>query len=201
MAFIKKHIKSSIAIAILILGGIAMAATGTLSYPYILFDRQIQSIRDCTFGSQYFNSVTNKFSFSAPEGYCVLPNRLFPVDGSVEIVPKGWYFVINEYAKGTVAKGSAVTLLFEPVTSERDPKKIIQTLIHGNFAEEKNVSTLTTPNGTVFTTLTNTRGTDDNFYDWAFTVHPDKKVFLAVVTKHTEQNPAKDFLLNSIQTN
>lgn len=175
-----------------------MAFSGTLSYPYIMLDRQVQSLADCTFGSDSFTTDTYGFSFLVPQGYCVLPNRLFPLDGSIEIVPKEWYFVFNEYAKGTVAEASRATLLFEPVTLERDPEKIIQTLIRGGFLDMHNVSSEDTALGVEFLLANRTRGTDDALYDWAFTTHPNKKYFVAIVAQHSADQAIRSYLLDHL---
>lgn len=178
-----------------------MAFAGTLSYPYIMIDRQIQTLRDCTFGSNSMEAEKFGFSFSIPEGYCILPNRLFPLDGSVEIVPKGFYFVFNEYALGTVAQASVETLLFEPVVSDRDVEKIISTLESGGFASKGEAVSTTTSRGIKFTLLNKALGTDGLLYDWEFTTHPDGKYFVGIVGKHSEAMSAvRSHLLQSFDT-
>ncbi len=194
----KKH-KILAACCVLVMIVVAyMAFTNTLAYPYIILDRQVQSLKDCTFGSTHFTTDFYRFSFSSPEGYCVLPNRLFPEDGSIEIVPKGWYFVLNEYAQGTVAEASRATLLFEPVTVERDPEKIIQTLVNGKFLDMSNVSIKTASSGIEFVLANSTRGTDDELYDWAFATHPDKNNFVAIVARHSTDQVVRDYLLETL---
>jgi hypothetical protein len=193
----RDHKKLTILGGIFLVWAVYATFTGTLLYPFIMIDRQVQSIKDCTFGSPHFNTDFYDASFSVPETYCVLPNRLFPRDGSIEIVPKGWYFVFNEYAKGTVASGSIVTLLFEPVMPDRDPDKIIQTLVSGNFLDIKDVTSTTTASGTRFIFASNARGTDDNRYDWAFVVRPDNKYFVAIVGHHADSEPVREYLFNT----
>lgn len=162
-----------------------------------MLDRQIQSITDCTFGSSTFSTDTYGSSFSVPEEYCVLPNRIFPRDGNIEIVPKGWYFVFNEYAKGTVARASKATILFEPLTKERSPEIIIQTLNNGKFLNMSNVSKITSASGIAFTIATSVSGSDDELYDWAFAEHPNKKYFVAIVGKHSTDHTVSDSLINT----
>jgi hypothetical protein len=176
-----------------------MGFTGTLSYPYILLDRQIELISDCAFGTNSFTTDTFGYSFSVPREYCILPNRLFPLDGSIEIVPKGWYFVINEYAKGTIAEGAKATLLFEPITSDRDPQIILQSLINGKFLIAKNISNTTNASGIGFILADSVLGADDQPYDWAFSTRPDKKYFLAIITKHSDDQTVGKYLLENLK--
>lgn len=197
--FLKAHKVYSLFFVVLIISIVWMVFTGTLSYPYIMFDRQVQSIADCTFGSTEFVTDDYGASFSVPAGFCVLPNRIFPRDGSIEIVPKGWYFVFNEYAKGTVAKSSEATILFEPVTADRDPNFIIQNLVNGKFLNISHVSATTTASGVEFTLADNTYGTDGELYDWAFAVHPNKKHFVAIVAKHSANHTVLRRLLETFQ--
>ena len=199
LKWVIKHKILSVVLIAIISSTIYMVCTDTITYPYIMADRQVQSIRDCTFGSQSFETDTYGFSFTAPEGFCVLPNRIFPLDGSIEIVPKGWYFVFNEYAKGTVARGSRMTILFEPVLPDRDPEQIVETLVKGGFLDRKNISATTTSTGVNYTILTNTRGTDDSLYDWAFTTRPDGKYFVGIVMHHADNDPIWNHLLGSIK--
>jgi hypothetical protein len=172
-------------------------ATNTLAYPYILAARQIQSIRDCTFGSPQFKTTSYGFSFTVPDGYCALPNRLFPADGSVEIVPRAWYFSINEYAKGTIASASRASVLFEPVTPVRDPARIVETLVRGHFAEQKNIESTTTPSGIAFTLVNNVLGTDNNRYDWALATHSNGKYFAEIISPSIAGVSVREEVLDS----
>ncbi len=194
-----KHKVVSVILFIAVISVIWMACTGTITYPYIMIDRQIQSIRDCTFGSSSFKTDTYGFSFTVPEGFCVLPNRLFPLDGSIEIVPKGWYFVLNEYIKGTVARGSRATLLFEPVLPDRDPQQIVETLVKGGFLDRSHISATTTATGLSYTLLDSALGTDAEAYDWAFTTGAGGQYFLGIVMHHKQDDPVWNHLLNSLQ--
>jgi hypothetical protein len=196
--FIKQHKIWSVVLLLLIILLLYMGFTGTLSYPFIMIDRQIQSISDCTFGSNNFTTDTYGFSFSVPEGYCVLPNRLFPLDGSVEIVPKGWYFVFNEYAKGTIANSSQATLLFEPITDKRDLELIIRTLEAGRFLSMSNVSSTTSSSGIIFISADNVLGADNQLYDWVFTIHPNKKFFLEIITRHLADKTVLKYFLENL---
>lgn len=188
IVFFKKHRKLCVGSIVIIVGLMYMALIGTLSYPYIMIDRQIQSLKDCSFGSSSFTTDKYGFSFQVPDGYCVLPNRLFPLDGSIEIIPKGFYFVFNEYAKGSIASASKATVLFEPVTQDRDPGQIIETLIKGKFLVAENVSSGVSESGINYTIANKASGTDEKLYDWVFISHPNKKYFVAIVAKHSESN-------------
>jgi len=195
--FIKTHKIISGFCVILIISVIYMGFTGTLSYPYILLDRQIELISDCAFGTNNFTTNVYGYSFSVPKKYCILPDRLFPVDGSIEIVPSGWYFVFNEYAKGTIAEGAKATLLFEPVVADRDPQLIIQSLIKGSFLNPNNISSIKNSSGIDFILADSVLGADNQLYNWAFSIRPDKKYFLAIITKHSDdQTVGKDLLEN-----
>ena len=197
ITLVKNHKVLGSLLALLAFLFLWMAFTGTLSYPYIMASRQVQSIANCTFGSSSFKTDKYGFSFSVPEKYCILPNRLFPLDGSIEILPKGWYFVFGEYAYGTVARASKATVLFEPITSERDPDLIVNTLVRGKFLNASDVSSTTTASGIKFILANSASGIDGDLYDWAFTTHPSKKYFVAIVTRHISNEVVRNYLLES----
>ena len=201
MMFLKKHKVFSLLGTIILISIIWMAFTGTLSYPYILADRQIELISRCAFGSNSFKTDTYGYSFSAPKGYCVLPDRQFPVDGSIEIVPKGWYFVFNEYAEGTIAKGAKATVLFEPMTTDRNPDSIIHSLIDGKFLKATNISSTINSSGIGFTLANSVLGTDNQPYNWAFATRSDKKYFLAIVTKNLDDQAVGQYILKDFSLN
>ena len=201
MMFIKKHKVFSLFCALVLISIIGMFFTGTLSYPYILADRQIELISRCAFGSNNFSTDFYGYKFSAPEGYCVLPDRLFPTDGSIEIVPKGWYFVFNEYAEGTIAEGAKATILFEPMTTDRNPDSIIHNLINGKFLDAKNIGSTINSSGVGFTLANNVLGADNLPYNWAFATRPDKKYFLAIVTKNSDDQTVGQYILKDLSLN
>jgi len=199
--FLKKHKVFSLLIILILISIIGMTFTGTLSYPYILADRQIELISRCVFDSNNFTTDYYGYSFSAPKGYCVLPDRLFPVDGSIEIVRKGWYFVFNEYAEGTIAEGAKATLLFEPMTADRNPDSIIHSLISGKFLNPTNIGSTINPAGIGFTLANNVLGADNQPYNWAFSTRSDKKYFLAIVTKSLDDQAVGQYILKDLKPN
>ena len=199
--FLKKHKVFSMLSIIILISIVGMAFSGTLSYPYILADRQIELISRCAFGSNNFTTDFYGYKFSAPEGYCVLPDRLFPVDGSIEIVPRGWYFVFNEYANGTIAEGAKATILFEPMTADRNPDSIIHNLIDGKFLNEKNIGSTINNSGIGFTLANSVLGTDNQSYNWAFATRLDKKYFLAIVTKNSDDQTVGQYILKDLSVN
>jgi len=201
MMFLKKHKVFSLLCILILISIIGMVFTDTLSYPYILADRQIELISRCVFDSNNFTTDFYGYSFSAPKGYCVLPDRLFPVDGSIEIVPRGWYFVFNEYAEGTIAEGAKATLLFEPMTTERNPDSIIHSLISGKFLDATNIGSTINSSGVGFTLANNVLGADNRPYDWAFATRPDKKYFLAIVTKSLDNQEVGQYILKDLKLN
>ena len=199
--FIKKHKVFSLLCILVLIIIVGMVFTGTLSYPYIFADRQIELLSRCVFSSNNFSTDFYGYSFSAPKGYCVLPDRLFPTDGSIEIVPRGWYFVFNEYAEGTIAQEAKVTLLFEPITNERNPASIIHNLINGKFLNAINIGSTINSSGIGFTLVKNVLGADNQTYNWAFATRPDKKYFLAVVTKSSDDQTVGQYILKDLSLN
>ncbi|MBI3888714.1 hypothetical protein HY311_02890 [Candidatus Nomurabacteria bacterium] len=198
IAFTKRHKLLTFFFIILMISFIYMAFTGTVSYPYILIDRQTELVKDCAFGTNNFTASKFGYSFSVPKEYCILPNRLFPEDGSIEITPRGWYFVINEYAKGTIAEGAKATLLFEPVVPNRNVAKILQNLMDGGFLSSKNISETKNASGLGFVLASKVLGADGELYDWAFTTRPDNKYFLAVVTRHSDDQTVGKNVLDTL---
>jgi hypothetical protein len=199
--FIKKHKILTTGSALLIILIVWMALTRTLAYPYIMLDRQAELIDRCAFGLNSFSADRYGYSFSVPEGYCILPDRLFPTDGSIEIVPRGWYFVFNEYAKGTIAEGAKATLLFEPLTTDRNPNTIIHNLIAGKFLDETHISNTINPASIGFTLADSVLGTDNQLYNWAFATRPDKKYFLAIITKQVDDQTVGQYVLQNTHLN
>lgn len=178
-----------------------MYMTDTLSYPYIMASRQIQMIKYCYFGSTKLSSSEYGFSVDVPEKYCLLPNRIFPDDGTVQIVPKGFYFVINEYATGSIINNSKSTLLFEPIASDRNTKSVLEALEKGGFLTEATISEKTNPNKLKITIVKNVKGIDETkHYDWAFVMHPNGKVFLSILLADSDTT-VFDYILDSLKVN
>jgi hypothetical protein len=175
---------------------IYMAATGTLSYPYIMFMRQIQLVQHCEFGTNEFTTPDFGFRFSAPDGYCFAPHRIFPADGTVHVLPKGLYSVISEYASGSVVQATRATLLFEPIAPGRSPDDVVSTLQRGGFLRDAMVATTTTESGLQVILVRNAIGVDgQKHFDWAFIAHPGGKNWLSVLTSHPEAPAVFDFVV------
>lgn len=176
------------------------SVTGTITYPYIMSARQVQMITYCHFGNNVFSSSDYGFKVSAPAGNCFLPNRLFPQDGSVQVLPSGWYSVIDEYAKGSIIKASRGTLLFEPVKNDRNTSSVLTALRNGGFLDDATVTEMTNPRGLGIILAKNVRGIDATaHFTWAFVMHPDGKVFLSVLNSRPDDSAVFDQLLNSLE--
>jgi hypothetical protein len=160
---------------------------GTIAYPWIMLDRQVQSIAHCTYGSQEFAAAPFGFVISVPNELCILPHRIFPEDTSIQILPRGFYSVWNEYAKGTVIDASVATLLFENMTPERNSATIFHALDAGGFLLSATTTTYKTPNGFTVTEVHNATGIESGkLFDWAFIDHPDGKYTLSILSSHPE---------------
>lgn len=178
-----------------------MYSTDTLTYPYILISRQIQMIKFCNFGTNSFNTKEYGFSLSAPKEFCFLPNRIFPADGTIQIVPRGSYFVINEYATGSVIVNSKSTLLFERIAKDRNTKAVLEALKNGGFLSEAKTTEQINKNGLKITVVKNVKGVDGpNHFDWAFIEHPNGKVFLSILLAN-QDTTIFDYILENIKTN
>lgn len=197
---IKKHWFVSILIAIAIPSLIYMYLTDTLSYPYVLVSRQIQMIKYCYLGNNEFTTKEYGFSVSVPGQYCFLPNRIFPDDGSVHVLPKGGYFVINEYATGSVLRNAKSTLLFEPIASDRNTPVVLDALKKGGFLVDAKITEIKNKNGIKITLVHNVRGIDESkHFDWAFIDHPNGKIFLSVLLANTEDKSVFNYILDNLK--
>jgi hypothetical protein len=47
----------------------------------------------------------------------------------------------------------------------------------------------------------NVLGTDNQLYDWAFTTRPDNKYFLAVITRHSDDQTVGQDVLKTLTLN
>ncbi len=157
--------------------------TGTLSYPWILLDRQSELISRCVVSSTTEVLATSfNFRASVPATSCVLPHRIFPEDGTVQIIPRGLYSVISEYANGSIINASQGTLLFEPLTKERNSKAIIQTLINGGFINQTSVQTYKNTAGLTIIEVTGASSIEPKkLYNWAFIDNPDGKSMVSIL--------------------
>ncbi|MDO8521424.1 MAG: hypothetical protein Q7S52_04875 [bacterium] len=202
MGYSKKHNVLSALILTVFAAVIGLAATGTLSYPYIMIDRQIQLISSCVFGGNSFSATPYGFQFSAPKGFCFVPNRLFPADGSIQVLPRGWYSVINEYARASVFAATRATILLESVTPGRSPSEALDALTRGGFLRNAEVINTVNPHGISIILVKNATGIEGGNarYDWAFALHPNGKIFLSVLSFHPEDPEVFQYVIDSIDT-
>ena len=171
---------------------------GTLSYPYIMLDRQVQMIRFCGYGSNEFVASEFGVELSIPTGNCFLPNRIFPSDTGIQVLPKGFYFVLNEYIKGTVVQSSKSTITFEPVTGERSPETVMENLKRGGFLSDAKIEKYKNKNGLDVTMARNVSGLDaGTHYDWAFVMVPGGKYFFSVMLDKTDQREVFEYLVEN----
>lgn len=197
---IKKHWVISSLLLIIFVSLCYMTVTDTLSYPYILVSRQIQMLKYCRNASSEFVTKEYSFTVKVPDGYCFLPNRLFPDDGSVHILPKGLYSSINEYATGSVINNSKSTLLFEPIRSDRNIQAVLEALKKGGFMSEATSKEMKNKNGVKIYLVTSTKGVDESkYYNWAFIENKEKNVFLSILLSNTEDSSVFDYVLENIK--
>lgn len=174
--------------------------SGTLSYPWIMLDRQIQLIERCTKDTTTFEAVPFHFIISVPPALCILPHRIFPEDTSIQVVPKSYYSVWNEYAKGTIIESSRATFLFEPLTTERNASKIWGALDAGGFLAYASTTTYTTTNGIGVIEVIKASGIEEGkFFDWAFIDHPNGQTTLSILAPHTSDGAVFHELINALR--
>jgi len=194
-----KHKKVTLGCAVLLALIVAMFMTGTLSYPWIMLDRQTQLLTRCIHPTQTFDAAPFGFTISAPQNRCILPHRIFPADTSIQIVPEGYYSVWNEYAKGTIAEASLATFLFEPLTPERNAQTILRTLESGGFLVQASTTEYVTANGFTVIEVRNASGIEaGKLFDWALIDHPNGKTTLSILSLHPEDPTIFHELINQL---
>lgn len=200
LIYIKNHKAKSTILAIIIATIMGMTYTGTLSYPYILIDRQIGLLKYCSGnGTQVLDTEKFGFHIISPEGYCLLPHRIFPEDGSIQVVPNGSYSVISEYGKGTIIGAARATILFEQTEAGRSPKELIEKMGQGGFLKEATINEFTNKQGLRILLVKNSTGLDEGkYYNWAFIVHPDGKVLISLLTAHPEDPTIFNYVMDNI---
>lgn len=197
---IVRHKKRSIATLILVVSIIVMLFNGTISYPWILLDRQVQLIARCNFGDQQFLAEPFGVTITAPADLCILPHRIFPEDTSVQIVPRGTYSVWNEYAKGTIIEATRATLLFENTTSERNASTIMHGLDAGGFLKQASTTEYRTANGLMVTEVHNASGIEEGtLFDWAFIDLPGGHYTLSILSQHPEDQTIFHEVINNLR--
>lgn len=200
MMFLRAHKLLSIVSALILLSVAWMAFTGTLSYPYIMLDRQIQSIRQCVFGKETFDSPDYGFRFTVAPDLCILPHRIFPLDGSIQIVPKGFYFVLTEYAKGTVVEASKGTYLFERKADGRTIPIVMKALEEGGFLEGAKSDVVMNVHGVPFTVVRGAKGLDASLrFNWAFAMNGRDDILLSVLAQEKGDDASFRMLLDAVE--
>jgi hypothetical protein len=174
--------------------------TETLSYPWIMADRQIQSLRECTFGDPTFETPTYGFRFSVPSEYCILPHRIFPDDSSLQIVPKAFYFSLNEYISGSVSRVSRGSVLFERTSDGRTIPAVMDALRMGGFLASATTSEYTNPSGVTFTVVRHATGiVEGKYFDWAFAENRDGTILLSLLSQEEVTPSIFETLLDGIE--
>lgn len=194
------HKKVTALLIILVISLVWMATTGTLSYPYIMAERQIQLLNHCVHPTTTFIADPFGYKVTIPKGYCALPHRIFPNDGTVQIVPEGYYFVLNEYTKGTVTESAVATLLFFPDKNGEEVGANIDALRRGKFLEEATYRSEKNPHEILITQFDNATGIiEGKRFDWAFTVHTEGKSSMTALTDKTNQTQLFNEILNGVE--
>ncbi len=184
----------------LTLSVIGLSYTGTLSYPYIMVDRQIQSLGRCVFGDPIFESPFYGFRFTTSPDLCILPHRIFPEDGSIQIVPKGFYFVIMEYAKGSVVEASKGTYLFERRADGRTIPVVMTALEQGGFLDGATTDVVKNIHGIPFTVVRGAKGLNSSLrFNWAFAMNGRDDILLSVLSRETEEDATFQALLDGVE--
>jgi len=199
--YLSEHKKITFGAFLLLLTIIGMWRTGTLSYPYIMTERQIQLIMHCVQPKSQF--IANQFGYviEIPTEYCAIPHRIYPRDGTVHIIPKGWYFVFNEYAKGTVTENAVATLLFINDTNGEEISSNKNSLRMGGFLDTASTSKFTNSQGVSVVEYDNASGIiDGERFNWAFIVHPEARTSLTIQTRKTQDNPIYGKVIANIRT-
>lgn len=202
LSFLRAHTVLSSFLFLVLISLAAMGMTGTLSYPYIMLDRQIQSVRHCTFGEPMFDAPTYGFRFVVSRELCILPHRIFPDDGSIQVVPKGFYFVIGEYASGSVVNAAKGTFLFERTADNRSVPVVMEALQLGGFLKEASTTSVTTSHGVTFTVVRHATGLDPTqYFSWAFTENRAGDILLSVLSHETKDfsDASFDALLEGVE--
>lgn len=193
------HKKKSVACVIVLISLIVMWQNGTITYPWIMLDRQVQLLSRCAHGGQTFVADPFGVTITAPDAMCILPHRIFPEDTSVQIVPRGYYSVWNEYAKGTIVEAARATFLFEQHTSERNAQVILGALDAGGFLTHASTTNYVTPNGLAVTEVHNASGIEEGkLFDWAFIDLPGERYTLSILSSHPEDQAIFHSLINTL---
>lgn len=200
--YIKKHWVVSIIVLVLLLTLSCMTYMGTLSYPYIMVVRQIQMLSFCHSEHTSFDAVDFGFQFEIPSKYCFLPNREYPKDTTVQLIPSGPYFVLNEYIKGTVVENTRATIIFEPVTAERNPESILDSMAKGGFLQGSNRENILNKNGVKIILIHGAKGIESSERsDWAFVLNKKGDYMLTLLLTKRDRGEVFTYLVENLHTN
>ncbi len=178
-----------------------MTYTGTLSYPYIMVVRQVQMYKYCSDSQTEFVASYFEFKFEIPDGYCFLPNREYPKDTTVQVLPSGPYFVLNEYIKGTVINDTRATIIFEPVTSERNIDSMLDAMNKGGFLEGSKREDFVNKNGVKIILVRNTRGIiPEELSDWAFVLNKKGDMLLSILLNKLDRAEVFNYIFENLET-
>lgn len=199
-SWIRRHKVLFVIGIFLLLSIVWMAVTGTLSYPYIMVDRQVQSIRYCLFGNPSFETHEYGFRFTVPNDLCILPHRTFPLDGSIQVLPKGFYFVVNEYAKGSVIEASKGAYLFERARDGRTIPVVMDSLKNGGFLTGATTDVVKNSHGVTLTVVRHASGIDPSMhFNWAFAMNRKNDVLLSILTKDIGGSSSFEALIDGVE--
>jgi hypothetical protein len=125
---------------------------------------------------------------------------MYPADSSIHVVTKGPYFVINEFAKASVAKQTRATISFEPLKPNRNTKDVMGILQRGGYLADAGMHEMTNQNGVKIQIVENVQGIDPEVhYDWAFIDHPNGKVFLSVLLFNLSDDSVYKYILDNLE--
>lgn len=181
---------------------VRMWMTDTLTYPFIMAERQYQVIANCVSPNSTFTTETYGFSLEVPQGYCALPHRIFPLDGTVQIIPKGWYFVLNEYISGGISNSAIGTIIFVHDINGAEVARSINSLNMGGFVANATHITATTTSGLPYQYFENASGVaTGSTFDWAFATHPKGSSSFMSLTDKIDQRALFKQVIQSISAN
>lgn len=199
--YIKAHkIRTSFLVLFLVCV-VYMYQAGTITYPYIMADRQVQSLRLCTFGDHSeFNAKEYGFDISVPAKFCVFPNRQYPKDGSFQIIPKGFYFSFNEYAFGTVVDASQAYVMTEERNQRRSVEGVLGAFMGGKFIDSGTISTSTNKNGLHITRVDHVADVFySNYYDWVLVDSPDNAYFFSGYVPEKVDHTVFNYMVDNLK--
>jgi hypothetical protein len=118
----------------------------------------------------------------------------------VHVVPQGYYFVINEYARGTITENAVATLLFIRDKDGSDTRSSITSLRLGGFVNDAIYSETINSHGVEVTEYRNATGIQpERKFDWAFVTNTKSGTAIKIITDKVEQTDIYDEVIQGIQ--